>query len=347
MNASTKEEVRQGLNNIVIQCVRLMHVLEDDPVGKLYVVDFADKRVVRTVDDGQPLPSPVETILTFGAWLDYWYQTFKAPKLKDSTRRNYELYITDNLKPALGRYRLDEITGPLLQEYLLTVENENTRKKIAYMLRPALKKAVVCGKLDRNPFDAVELPGYEYEHYRPLEFVEQNAVLDAVRNNPTKNAIFWVLACTGLRIGEFLALDFEKDVDYDERFISVSKNMDIKTGKIITPKTKKGRRKIPFLPELLPYLSYLRDSGLRFTYSTVRCYFWRIYRKLGFRGLNLHSLRHTFISLCYYVGIREKYIQTMVGHSKIDTTLDIYTHVLKRGSSPLEDYVRELGKLFN
>lgn len=345
------DELRQGLYDISVTTARLLALLDEDEanVGKLLVMDFRKKKLLRVLDDADPRPETMAAdVMTVGKWLDYWYETYVCPRLKDSTRRSYELYIDEYLKPGLGSLWLDQVTGDDLQRFLLGFTQPNTRKKLAYMLRPAFKKAVVLGKIDRNPFDAVELPGYEYEHYRPLEFFEQTAVLDAIQDNRLQTAVFWVIACTGLRIGEFLALDFAADVDYTERFISVTKGLDIHTGKLIpSPKTKKGKRKVPFLPELVPHLQYLRDCGRKLTYNTVRCYFWRIYRQCGFKSLNLHSLRHTFISLAYYAGIKDKYIQVIVGHSKIDTTLDIYTHLLKPGSSPILDYIRQLARLFD
>ena len=350
MTKEQLQELRQGLYEIAVTSARLLNVLDEDEanVGKLLLVDFRNKKLLRTLGDKDPVPEfTAADVVTVGKCFDYWYETYVKARLKESTRRSYELYIAEYLKPGLGSLRLHDVSGDDLQRFLMGIEQPNTRKKLAYMLRPAFKKAVVLGKIDRNPFDAVELPGYEYEHYRPLEFFEQNAVLEAIAGNRLQTAVFWVISCTGLRIGEFLALDFAADVDYTNNFISVTKGLDIHTGKIISsPKTKKGKRKVPFLPALVPHLQYLRDCGRKLSYNVVRCYFWRIYRRCGFKRLNLHSLRHTFISLAYYAGIKEKYIQVMVGHSKIDTTLDIYTHLLKPGTSPILDYVRELSKLF-
>ena len=46
-------------------------------------------------------------------------------------------------------------------------------------------------------------------------------------------------------------------------------------------------------------------------------------------GLNfsLHQLRHTFCTILYYSGISSKKAQEIMGHSSIDVTLKIYTHL--------------------
>lgn len=39
-----------------------------------------------------------------------------------------------------------------------------------------------------------------------------------------------------------------------------------------------------------------------------------------------HCMRHTFATRCYERGVREKVVQKILGHSKLDMTLNVYTH---------------------
>ena len=43
--------------------------------------------------------------------------------------------------------------------------------------------------------------------------------------------------------------------------------------------------------------------------------------------LSTHMFRHTHVALLVEAGVPIKVISERLGHSKIDTTLDIYTHV--------------------
>lgn len=45
-----------------------------------------------------------------------------------------------------------------------------------------------------------------------------------------------------------------------------------------------------------------------------------------FESFSPHCMRHTFATRCYEKGVREKVIQKILGHSKLDMTLNVYTH---------------------
>ena len=41
----------------------------------------------------------------------------------------------------------------------------------------------------------------------------------------------------------------------------------------------------------------------------------------------MHALRHTFATRCIEQGIQPKTLQKILGHSNINTTMDLYVHV--------------------
>jgi integrase len=63
---------------------------------------------------------------------------------------------------------------------------------------------------------------------------------------------------------------------------------------------------------------------------------------VDFHAANLHSLRHTFLSLCYLAGVKPKFMQVIAGHSKFEMTMNVYTHMLKKGKSHILTYIRKL-----
>lgn len=279
---------------------------------------------------------------TFSQWLEKWLTTYKEPKLKSGTIRDYKSYIDTYIAPKLGDVALSDIDGLVLQEFINGITAPNIRKKVAFVIKSSLQKAVNLRYILFNPFDSVELPRAQVKHYKPLSFDMQEKILSACSDKYRPAFVF--LCCTGLRIGEFLALDFDKDVDVRRKVIKVTKTRDKDTGEIIpTPKTKNSIRNVPFTLWLLPCVEELK--GYDYTYAGIRNYFSKLYRRLRISGCNLHSLRHTFVSVCNSVGMKAKTAQALVGHSDVNLTLNIYAHYLQKGRSFLSDYLRELKRL--
>lgn len=168
---------------------------------------------------------------------------------------------------------------------------------------------------------------------------------------------------TGLRLGEIVALRWE-DIDFDNKTISINKSAAIVSKKeqkndgvihseviIQTPKTKKSVRKL-YIEE--PIISLLKQekllqkerkllcgdaynlSGFVFTNEnggmlhprSVQDHFKRTIKNVGLPNLHFHSLRHTAASIMLYNGVDIKTVQEILGHEDIQTTLDIYTHVI-------------------
>ncbi len=280
-----------------------------------------------------------ETTYTVQTWLEEWLKSYKSMRVKSGTYRDYVKILSNHVYPAIGGILLGDLEGLELQHFINSVERDNTRKKIAVILSAALKKAVLLHLIPFNPFESVELPRSYVNHYRALEFDIQEKVLDAciAKYRP----VFFFLCCTGLRIGEFLAIDWQKDVDHKGRFIYVTKTVDIDTGEVLlSPKTDNSVRSVPFLEDLLPVIKVLSQN--RYTYTSCRLYFSRLYKRLRLRGYNIHSFRHTFASVCNAVGMRPKTAQHLLGHSDVNLTLNLYTHVLRAGKSKIFEYVQKL-----
>lgn len=276
---------------------------------------------------------PLSDKTTYGEWIEEWYSLYKLPNLKPSTLITYRDYLDRLILPSLGGIRLTALSAADLQRFLNAIPRDNTRRKVGVLLNNSLLKAVKAQKIKFNPYDCVEIPAHHVEHYKPLEFDIQDMLLKNIANEKYAR-VYTFMCCTGLRISEFLALDFTDDVDRETRLIYIRAS-----------KTASGVRTVEYAPpldECVQYLATYRLSGGTFTYTSVRLFFKRLYEKHDLKGYNLHTFRHTFVSLCYAAGMREKYIQQLVGHSKIDVTLNVYTHVLKPGTSHFFDYVKKL-----
>ena len=98
-------------------------------------------------------------------------------------------------------------------------------------------------------------------------------------------------------------------------------------------------------PEMDKYLSFvcLRPDGAIETPSTVSLMCRRAKEKVpGLEDFHFHMLRHTFTSNLLSYGAAPKDVQELLGHSDVNTTMNIYAHATreaKRSSARLLDKV--------
>ena len=166
-----------------------------------------------------------------------------------------------------------------------------------------------------------------------------------MEEKPEAKMAFLLLYWTGMRIGELLALTY-KDIDLDKRTIFISKSYQRIDGRdIITPpKTPKSKRNItipPFLAEeLKEYTSRLYgimedERMFRFTKSYMEHEIIKGIQKSGVKRIRLHDLRHSHASMLVEMGFTPLAIAERLGHEKIETTLNTYSHLYpnKQGNS--------------
>lgn len=195
-----------------------------------------------------------------------------------------------------------------------------------------------------------------------------------------KNGTIYILALgTGLRLGELLALKWI-DINFKDKYISVNKSIKStysidsngnRKFEVIeqTPKTKNSIRTVPLTNSILELLQRYRkekiierdsnidiyfDNNLVFctptgnylNESNVRKTFKRILNRCDLKEIRFHDLRHTFATRLFENGVPPKTVQTLLGHSDIATTLNIYTHVMKNTKDEAInkiDFLFELG----
>lgn len=69
----------------------------------------------------------------------------------------------------------------------------------------------------------------------------------------------------------------------------------------------------------------IRENGTYISPRTMQ-HVSRIVKKEIFKDFDYHSLRHTHASMLAEFGVEQKYIQTRLGHTNINMTLNIYEH---------------------
>lgn len=184
----------------------------------------------------------------------------------------------------------------------------------------------------------------EMEFWTKQEFKE---FFSAMKEKPEAKMAFLILYWTGIRIGELLALTYE-DIDLEKRIISITKSYQRIKGKdmVTSPKTPKSNRKVTiptFLAEeLKEYCSMLygitpKERMFRFTKSYMEHEIIRGIKETGVKRIRLHDLRHSHASLLVEMGFQPLAIAERLGHEKIETTLNTYSHLYPNKQAELAE----------
>ena len=148
---------------------------------------------------------------------------------------------------------------------------------------------------------------------------------------------FLMLYYTGMRVGELQALEIQ-DIDFTNNTIAISKTFHIIAGKhvVTTTKTEKGNRTITInnslADEIKRHISriYAPEPCSRVFTMTPSAYGKKLRDHANIADLpqiRVHDLRHSHASLLINMGISPLLISERLGHEKVSTTLDIYSHL--------------------
>ncbi|WP_130650191.1 tyrosine-type recombinase/integrase [Egicoccus halophilus] len=283
------------------------------------------------------------TLKEFGdRWLD------AKRRLKPKTRDGYLVLLRARIYPAFGDHPLGRIDRLSVERWVGGMVEEGLSpthiRHCARLLRAILDAAVDDRYLTRNPAVRVELPKMVRPEHRFLDASEVARLAEAMR--PEHRALVLVMAYGGLRYGEAAALRC-RHVDFLRRRILVTDAMANVSGRVIFHDTKTGRGRTVSLPsfvveELAAHyersglgsdpdaLVFVAPMGGPLIYGNFRRNSWNPARKLaGLDDVTPHHLRHSCASILRAMGADAKAIQSQLGHSSIQVTLDVYTHLFE------------------
>lgn len=134
-----------------------------------------------------------------------------------------------------------------------------------------------------------------------------------------------------------MALTF-KDIDLSNKIININKTYSRLNGKdIITePKTPKSKRKVSMsnslCEDIKEYINKIydfkkNDRIFHFTKYFLAHEMVRICKKSGVKQIRVHDLRHSHASMLIELGFTPLLISERLGHEKVETTLDTYSHL--------------------
>jgi integrase len=266
------------------------------------------------------------------------------PAYKPATKRGYRQHTELYLKASrLGSMRVVEIqradVQALCDELLSAGLAPGTVANILCPLQAFYRRLEQRGAVTVNPATRLDLPAPGKRRPKRVASPQEAAkLIDAL---PVADRPLWATAFyAGLRRGELQALRW-RDVDLGRGMIRVERSWDQYEGANAT-KSEASRRVVPLLAALRDHLDehklrsaaeadalvFGRSSTVAFAPISVDKRAKAAWRMADLASVTLHECRHTFASLLIDAGTNPKAIQTYMGHSKIQTTFDIYGHLM-------------------
>ena len=322
------------------------------------------KIALREQQQGMLVTTPQQTLEQFlGQWLEA-----HRPSVRIRTYERYEQIVRVHIVPALGRVQLQKLTAQQVQNFYTKVGKQlssTTVNTLHAMFHKALEDAVKWGLLARNVCDAVTAPRRAHYEIKPLTMEQANILLDAAKQDDFE--ALWVLALTtGMRRGELLALKWQ-DINFEQAMLQVRRIFTRAPGNRYIesePKTEKSRRSImlaSFTVEALRRhrvrqletklqmgtawqehdLVFCTSLGTPLNPNRALELFKRLLKKAGLPDMRLHDLRHSIATILLSMGVHPKVVQELLGHNRIQETVDTYSQVLptihKEAIRKLED----------
>ena len=203
-----------------------------------------------------------------------------------------------------------------------------------------LRTAVEWGHFSENPARGVRLP--KLRTVRPkwvLTTGQAASLLEGL--SPLPRAMVGLALLSGLRRGELFALRW-RDLDEQARLLTVREA--VYEGRFGTPKTEAGLRQIPFsaatlqvVAEWRRYVKKAEPEALVFSTrfgkpispnNILRRWVFPACAALNLPNATWLTFRRTYSTWAHDKGVPAKVVAQLLGHAKVDTTLNVYTQVL-------------------
>ncbi|MCB2175942.1 MAG: site-specific integrase [Actinomycetales bacterium] len=321
--------------------------------------------------------------MTVAAWSDHWAaNTLAASSRRPATKSLMLSMLEKQVKPtALGRTPLARLRPSHVDAWVLELRKRTRKARGAggepirtralsdasihrafRVLRLLLDGAVRDGVLSKNPALAVDPPTAERKEARVLSadevvrIVAAAGELDALRlerggYRTHHRALFALIAATGIRKGEALALRWE-DVDFDKGTLAIRGTLSRVEGQLVvaSPKTRASRRVLAPSAGVMALLAAHRtdqdldrrraadgwvENGHVFTAASGRPIdprtalraFTVAAQRAGIAGATVHTLRHSAATAMLEGGVHLKAVSELLGHAGTQVTAEVYAHL--------------------
>ena len=226
-------------------------------------------------------------------------------------------------------------------------------KIVSAILNGCLQQAMKNGLIERNPVKLAELPRQTgAKKGRTAMTKEQQELFMKYAEESYLYHFFSVMLRTGMRKGEMQGLKYS-DIDKKQNVIHVRRTLKYIEGKGYfedTPKTRTSTRDIPLTAAITEHIEaqrkywdfkvvrmdqylFCNENGDPISRERLQGEIDRIIKRIksdgyDFPRITSHVFRHTFATRAIEAGMPPQVLKTILGHSSLAMTMDLYSHVL-------------------
>jgi integrase len=293
---------------------------------------------------------------TFGDYVETDWLPQVFPTLKHSTKKYYKYMFGVHLNPAFANTHLQLITRNVVHQFITGKLRSGLSWSTVRGMRTLFGTVMAAAESDdlipSNPVRKTRFPRRGPRKERAEITPEKIRKLLAALPEPSAS-VARLVVCTGLRIGEALALRWG-DIDLESRVVRVTRN--VYDGHFDEPKSQRSRRSVPLGAMSIEVLSARKPAGVNpetLVFSTdmgtpfdrhnlVNRQLKPTCKELGLTGVGWHWLRHAHATLLDAVGTPLDTVQALLGHSSSEITREVYLHSIPADAQAAVQKVEDL-----
>ncbi len=256
----------------------------------------------------------------------YLEQNLKISKFSPKTIKTYLYYNKELLRFASNKSP-KEIDGQDIKDYLEFLIDSNKSTATINLAINALKfyYSKILHRKFFNSLTGIKRPKKEKRLPVVLSKQEITRMIE-VSSNLKHKLMIQILYCSGMRVSELKNLEIEM-IDFDRKMILIQQGKGNKDRNTIVSQI--------VLDNIFKYINIYRPIRYLFEGRSNNKISTRSIQKIVKDSAKLarikksvspHTLRHTFATHLLENGVNLRYIQSLLGHARLETT-QIYTKV--------------------
>ena len=216
--------------------------------------DFKEEKQKAKLSSGQQFRK-----LTLNEWYEEWFDTYKAPYIKDTSIVPMKSKYKNTFGKFLGKMRVQDIMNIHVQNAVSKLKSEG---RATSSIREALSILTKCMEsarnnmiIETNPCFEIQVPWENKKVRRRFLTVEEEERFLKQAKEGWYYEMLYIMLNTGLRIGEVGGLRWS-DIDFKNKCLFISNSLSCiynegeKEEKLTTLKTQNSYRKIPFIGDV-------------------------------------------------------------------------------------------------